>query len=355
MRTILIKFIILFLGILLQHESDFDFIVILLTFLLAVSFTFICQYYENKKLTSILSGIYLSVSLIFPIAAWFIPVLYLDLIKYYSLKKLILVPILIFLVTLHPPLILILILVLITSYLLNEVNILSYKNKQINDYNNLQKSKLTIKNNELLSRKNDEIHMEKLKERNRIARDIHDNIGHLLSRALLQIGALQSINKSETLREPLNDLKETLTNSMNEIRNSIHNLKDDSIDLKLTVLELLKNSPLETSLRYDISSNIDNKIKNFFLVTLKEALTNTLKHSNATAFNVTLDEHPILYQLLITDNGTTSYSNTTGIGLINIRERVEELDGYCHIENKEGFKIFITIPKEKNNENHNNR
>ncbi len=49
-----------------------------------------------------------------------------------------------------------------------------------------------------------------VEERNRIARDIHDNVGHLLSSAILQIGALEMINQEPKLKEPLENLSATV-------------------------------------------------------------------------------------------------------------------------------------------------
>ena len=55
-----------------------------------------------------------------------------------------------------------------------------------------------------------EIYLATLKERNRIAREIHDNVGHMLTRSILQLGALSVINKDETVGEAINDLSGTL-------------------------------------------------------------------------------------------------------------------------------------------------
>ena len=87
----------------------------------------------------------------------------------------------------------------------------------------------------LAQAQDNEIHLATLKERNRIAREIHDNVGHMLTRSLLQSGALIVINKDEQLREPLESLKSTLDSAMTSIRESVHDLHDDSIDLKKVI------------------------------------------------------------------------------------------------------------------------
>ena len=80
---------------------------------------------------------------------------------------------------------------------------------------------------------------------------------------------------------------------------------------------------------------------------VREALSNISRHSNATEASVSVLEHPGFYQLIIQDNGTqTAVSGSGGIGLMNMRERVEDFHGIFRTENKNGFRIFISIPKQ---------
>jgi signal transduction histidine kinase len=106
---------------------------------------------------------------------------------------------------------------------------------------------------------------------------------------------------------------------------------------------------LSIELDYDMSKYTSKELKYCVVAIVKEALTNTVKHSNATAVKIVLREHPALYQLLIEDNGTLSASeknDKTGIGLDNMRERVSAFNGNMLISREQGFKIFISIPKE---------
>ena len=71
-----------------------------------------------------------------------------------------------------------------------------------------------------------------------------------------------------------------------------------------------------------------------------------MRHSNATKASVLVREHPALYQLCIEDNGSACTLETDGIGIANMEERVHSLHGNLHILTDNGFKIFITVPKE---------
>ena len=85
---------------------------------------------------------------------------------------------------------------------------------------------------ELMEKQDYEIHLATLQERNRIAREIHDNVGHMLSRAILQMGALQTIHREEPLHGQLMQINDTLGEAMNSIRESVHDLHNESLDLK---------------------------------------------------------------------------------------------------------------------------
>jgi len=206
---------------------------------------------------------------------------------------------------------------------------------------------LEEKNKELMEKQDYEINLATSNERNRIARDIHDNVGHMLSRSILQIGALLTISKDEETKESLRLIKDTLSEAMDSIRNSVHDLHDESIDLQNEIKALIDNfkfCPIEFD--YDVETNLDKNLKYCFITVTKEALSNVISHSNATKVFVAIREHPALYQLIIRDNGSNcSYKSENGIGIKNITDRVATANGNVNISCDKGFKIFISIPK----------
>lgn len=209
---------------------------------------------------------------------------------------------------------------------------------------------LTEKNRSLRENQDYEIHLATLCERNRIAREIHDNVGHMLSRSILQLGALQITCRDESQQQSLAALSGTLNNAMTSIRQSVHDLHDDSVDLRQAVTDAVK--PLEehgvkTNSELSFSENIPNNIKFCLISVVKEGVSNIIKHSSADKASVILREHPAFYQLMIRDNGCCPQTiSENGIGLSNMRERVAELNGIIHINSdKNGFRIFITIKK----------
>ena len=200
-----------------------------------------------------------------------------------------------------------------------------------------------------------EIHVATLGERNRIAREIHDNVGHMLSRSILQVGALTTVHREEPLHGQLDSVNETLNLAMNNIRESVHDLHDDSIDLKQAILEATKEmqDKYDLTMEYDMSETVPRKIKYCFITTVKEAMSNIVKHSNAEKIEIILREHPGIYQLSIEDDGDVRHSSNAepGIGLSNMKERVDALGGTISINNEHGFKIFISIRKTGDRQN----
>ncbi len=237
-------------------------------------------------------------------------------------------------------------LAVILAHRTNQVETLQQEMIRMRDTSTELNLVLKEKNKSLREKQDYEIYLATLRERNRIAREIHDNVGHMLSRSILQVGALGTIHKEEPLHEQLTNINDTLNQAMNSIRESVHDLHDDSIDLRQAVYEATRTMQEKYTIRidYDMSKAVPRNVKYCFITTIKEAMSNVVKHSDADKIEIVLREHPGFYQLFIGDNGTVKKkAGEDGIGLINMRERVEALNGTIHISDEKGFKIFISV------------
>ena len=113
------------------------------------------------------------------------------------------------------------------------------------------------------------------------------------------------------------------------------------------VKDMRKN--YDVHIEYDMSAHIPRNVKYCFIAIVKEGMSNIIKHSNADKVEIIFREHPGFYQLCIEDNGSVSHSveeSDHGIGISNMRERVEALGGTLNIRQKNGFRIFATVRKE---------
>lgn len=201
----------------------------------------------------------------------------------------------------------------------------------------------------LIENQNYEIRLATLNERNRIAREIHDNVGHLLSRSILQVQAMKLTKDETLLGEGLDSLGDSLGNAMTSIRQSVHNLHDDSVDLDISLKEAvrpLNEKGIDTDYECQYVS-VPNSVKMCVVGVVKEAVSNIIRHSCADHAEIFFHEHPAFYQLIISDNGKCpDKTGIGGIGLSNMRARVEELGGIINITSgKNGFRIFISVQK----------
>ncbi len=207
---------------------------------------------------------------------------------------------------------------------------------------------LSQKNKALLEKQDYEIYNATLKERNRIAREIHDNVGHVLSRSILMLGAARTMNKEAGLAALLENLEDSLNFAMNSIRSSVHDLHDEAVNLREAEEGLVRDFTFcQAELTYDMTQEIPREVKYCFISITKEAFANIMKHSNATRVQLILREHPALYQMCVEDNGTGVVYDpgNAGIGILNMKDRVKALGGTLQISTRKGFRIFITIPK----------
>ena len=217
---------------------------------------------------------------------------------------------------------------------------------------------LSRQNDQLMEARDSEVMTAQLAERNRIAREIHDNVGHTLSRALLQVGALLAIHKEEPVHGQLSAVRETLDSAMTNIRSSVHDLHDSAVDLEGTVRQM--TDPLKESfllkLEIDVSADMPREKKYGIIGILREAVSNILRHSRNDTVLISVLEHPGFYQLVVHDylseGGTLRTQPVTGresavpgIGLTNIETRVRSMGGSVQITEEDGFRLFVSIPK----------
>ncbi|HEX3017460.1 MAG TPA: histidine kinase [Caproicibacter sp.] len=321
--------------------------------ILSIIFTSFLGFFEKEPILTVLMAGFLVWSIFLPGLVLFIPLIFYDALftrnQYVCLVSL--VPFISFFRT--QPLeadVFAAILVIFSLWLRYRTNALENLKTERNELRDTSKEmslKLEKQNQDLLEQQDSEINIATLNERNRIAREIHDSVGHLLSSSLLQVGALLAVNKDENTRGNLVALKETLTNAMNSIRSSVHDLYDESIDLYAQVYKLSRDFTFcRLDFNYELTSEPEKKLKYAFISIVKESLANIIRHSNATQAKIVFHEHPALYQLIISDNGKVEdYDPESGIGLKNIRERVDSFHGIMNITTENGFKIFISIPK----------
>ncbi len=357
MTSLIDRIVLFLLSILMFKMNQVDYVTVCLI-LVVLSMEGIMMYFEEKRVVIIsVSVISMLITFMEPRMIAFLPLLVYEVVKvkvYYMVP----VHIFVYFVAYNGEMELSDINVLYTLIFVVIGFLMGYKTSAENemkdnmhrmrDEQSLLQMRSMQSKKELIEKQDYEIHAATLMERNRIAREIHDHVGHMLSRSILQLGAIMAINKEENMKAPLIGLKDTLDTAMNNIRESVHDLKDESLDLEYMVRDIIKEyETLDIQLDYDMGKYLSKEIKYCFIAIVKEALTNTVKHSDGNKVTIVMREHPAIYQVLIEDNGSSQNIavDKTGIGLENMRERVVAFKGNIRFSNDSGFKIFVSIPK----------
>ncbi|PUA36217.1 sensor histidine kinase [Paenibacillus elgii] len=193
-------------------------------------------------------------------------------------------------------------------------------------------------------------------ERTRLARDIHDGLGHHMTSLIVQLQALKLIFGKEpaAAEESVEELLKVARKGMEEIRTAVREWSDDEkglgiIALKGLVSQTQSNSKLQIEFfqRGNISEWTLERSTVLYRI-LQESLTNILRHADADHATVTVEEASGRVRLTVADNGTYNGKKPleSGFGLSGMKERCESVNGHCSFSfNKpQGLKVEAVIP-----------
>ena len=197
-----------------------------------------------------------------------------------------------------------------------------------------------------------------LEERQRIAKEIHDTAGHSLTTVIMQTEAAKRIidtNPAEA-KSKLISANLQAKNTLDRLRESVHILSGEmgSITLKTSLESIINESTDGTGIKIrakieDI--NVSPAKHRFLCNTLKEGISNGLRHGNATAFWFELKTEEGKIRFYLSDNGTglATENFESGFGLTTMRDRVRALGGDMYImsEPDEGFELNIVLPADE--------
>ena len=223
----------------------------------------------------------------------------------------------------------------------------------------LREKVLTLQdtNAQLLQAQDYELRAAALAERTRIAREIHDGVGHLLTRLLLQVKALQVVHREEPgVVADLTTLDGGLDEALDSMRRSVHALSDDGEELATSLNMLGSRCGIE-SVRVDCSTEAEPPavVARCVVAVVREALTNAARHGGARSARVAVTDYPAFWQVTVDNDGIVPAEGEpaaagrggSGLGLRSMTERVEALGGRVRITPRPRFTVFVTIPKDR--------
>ena len=194
------------------------------------------------------------------------------------------------------------------------------------------------------------------KERNRLAREIHDGLGHYLTVVNVQIGAARTVLDQDRTRalEHLTTAQSLTQEGLAEVRHSVATLRASPTESRplREALSLLVDQWRAAGLnvKLTVSGNVRPLTPQVNLTLYRagqEALTNVAKHANASMVDLRLDYDHNRLRLTIRDDGVGSSSSEGGFGLLGVRERVQLLHGVVRVDTQtgKGFVLEVEVPE----------
>ena len=200
-----------------------------------------------------------------------------------------------------------------------------------------------------------------LGERTRIAREIHDGVGHQLTRLLFQVRALAVTHRAEPdVVADLEGVDVTVNEALDAMRRSVHALDDEAEDLS-TSLNVLASRCAIADVSVDCSAQtLPARVTRLVVAVVREALTNAARHGHASSAHVAVFDYPAFWRVTVDNDGALAVATgsphqarraesamvTEGMGLRTMRERVEALGGSLRFLARPRFTVLVTIPKE---------
>lgn len=189
------------------------------------------------------------------------------------------------------------------------------------------------------------------KERQRIARDLHDTLGHKLSLIGLKsdlAGKLVQIDPTGAEKE-LVDIRQTATTALKEVRELVSDMRSTNVERELTrVRQLLQAADIELIIHGNPAFvNESPLLENVLGMCMKEAVTNVVKHSYANTCEISFTSHQDSYEIVVKDNGIGipgSGEHLPGTGIEGMRERLEFVNGRLQITKEDGTLLKINVP-----------
>lgn len=209
---------------------------------------------------------------------------------------------------------------------------------------------------ELLSANIQAARIAEIAERQRISQKLHDHAGHEITAAALALQAFEQLWKENDpkAKEMFIQAKQRVSNSAIQLRETVHNLnpvKAFGIHRFDDICRSFKACPIELH-TYGDTFQIEAYQWNILESCLKEALTNVIRHTNASLVNVTLDVNPHIVRLSVHDDGTVHKKHTDGLGtgLRNLRQRAKFAGGSLSTDQTKGFLLICVLPLRKENQ-----
>lgn len=229
------------------------------------------------------------------------------------------------------------------------------KMQQLNNELNSVNEKLRLANIQLEENAKTIANMTKTEERNRLAREIHDTLGHVLTGVITGIDAcieLISVAPDATKKQ-LEIIANVARQGMTDVRRSVKALRPDALEkmaVEEAITKMIDEMKLSTGVNINYSNSVDltnlsDDEENIIYRIIQESITNAIRHGNAKKIDISIEMENGLITIKVFDNGIGCDNISSGFGLRHMRERLELLNGSLSCDGSDGFKVIAKLPK----------
>jgi len=187
-----------------------------------------------------------------------------------------------------------------------------------------------------------------------IGREIHDNIGQQLTLASLYTQQLAYENKAPQINDKIENISKIINSSLSELRQLSKSLTDNTIESKMIValIETERGKVAEFK-KCTFQHNpeaakimLSYGIKSVLVRIIQEFLQNSIKHSRCNEISISLSYKEHLLELRLHDDGTgfNQSLTTKGIGISNIKKRIESIGGSYKLDSQNETTLTLEIP-----------
>ena len=194
----------------------------------------------------------------------------------------------------------------------------------------------------------------KNKERNRLAMEIHDALGHALTGIITGIEACATLMDiaPEATKEQLKAIAEVARQGMTDVRRSIKALRPDALekmDLDKALIQMIDEMRCATNaeILYQCKTELNcfnEEEENTIYRIIQEAITNSIRHGKAKQIQIDIDRKYNMLEVCIRDNGIGCINIQEGFGLYHMEERLKRLQGSLKYHGEKGFVVEAQVP-----------
>ena len=192
------------------------------------------------------------------------------------------------------------------------------------------------------------------RERNRLAREIHDTLGHTLTGIIAGIDAASAVAdvSPDVLKQYLSVVSDVARQGMTDVRRSVNELRPDALeqgDLLSAINKMISQMSATSKAKITLDNSAgrlsfgEDEGEVIYRI-IQESITNSIRHGKADMIVIRITREYNIMMIEIKDNGIDAENIEPGFGITHMKERLDMLGGEIYVDGSEGFSVVAKIP-----------